>query len=41
MSKQKSQPELATELNMDIKTNIVISGIKLKYLPGKEKRTWY
>ena len=32
MSKTKSQPELTIELNMDIRTNIVISGIKLTYL---------
>ena len=30
MPKAKPQPELTTELNMDIKTNMVISGIKLK-----------
>ena len=33
MSKAKSQqPELTLELKMDIKTNIVISIIKLKYV---------
>ena len=36
MSKAKSQPELTIELNMDIETNIVIHGIKLKYLSEKK-----
>ena len=31
MSKAKYQPELPIELNMDITTNIGISGIKLKH----------
>ena len=39
MSKTKPQPELTIKLNMDIKTDIVISGIKLKYLP--EQNTEY
>ena len=34
MPKRKSQPEPTIELNMDIKTDIVISGIK-KYLSEK------
>ena len=32
MSKANSQPEVTTELNMDINTYIAISGIKLAYL---------
>ena len=36
MSQTKPQPELTIELNMDIKTNTVISGIKLNYLSEKK-----
>ena len=35
-SKQTSQPELTIELNMDIETNVVISGIKLKCISEKK-----
>ena len=41
MSKAESQPELTPELKMNMKTNIVVSGIKLIFYMYLKKKKEY